>query len=269
MSSSSFDSNGNSSESEANLEVRRTRKKKTRFGEVSDESEYERKETRRDKKKTPLEFVKSNARDSDVEMEDAEDLVDTEPEAEKRPSFSTQPKGTKSRCSLMVAAVNIPVRETSFARQAVPPKPVEKASKDFAKFTKNSTGIGMKLMMKMGYSHGQGLGSDKKGIVNPVDVKLRPKQMGLGHKGFDERTDAVIAKDGPLNLKKETKKKTTKKAENKDELASKWDKIDGGYRRKKQVVRSYSELIAERESFGITSQKESIVIDMTGIVRNV
>lgn len=159
-------------------------------------------------------------------------------------------------------------RPISFATKATtsPLIPTEKASKDFAKFTKHSTGIGMKLMMKMGYLHGQGLGSDKKGIVNPVDVKLRPKQMGLGHKGFDERTDAVIAKDPKSNTKKEVKKP---KKVDKDEMAQKWDKIDGGYRRKKEKVKSVTELIFEQESFGISSKKESIIIDMTGIIRQV
>lgn len=41
----------------------------------------------------------------------------------------------------------------------------EKAAKDFASFTKHSGGMGMKLMMKMGYTHGQGLGVEKNGML--------------------------------------------------------------------------------------------------------
>jgi hypothetical protein len=48
------------------------------------------------------------------------------------------------------------------------------------------TGIKERRILK-----GEGLGTDKDGIVNPIDVKLRPKQMGLGHNHFDERTESV------------------------------------------------------------------------------
>ncbi|CUM47035.1 unnamed protein product [Debaryomyces fabryi] len=41
-------------------------------------------------------------------------------------------------------------------------------------------GIGAKLMMKMGYVEGTGLGSDNRGIVNPIETKLRPQGLGVG-----------------------------------------------------------------------------------------
>lgn len=41
-------------------------------------------------------------------------------------------------------------------------------------------GIGAKLMMKMGYVEGTGLGSDNRGIVNPIETKLRPQGLGIG-----------------------------------------------------------------------------------------
>ncbi|KAJ3196983.1 hypothetical protein HK101_006844, partial [Irineochytrium annulatum] len=68
-----------------------------------------------------------------------------------------------------------------------------KPDKDFAKFVSASKGasIGLNYLKKMGYVPGQGLGKDGSGISRPVDVKLRPKGKGLGHGGFDERTDAV------------------------------------------------------------------------------
>ena len=53
------------------------------------------------------------------------------------------------------------------------------ASSGSSSYTKKY-GIGAKLMMKMGYVEGTGLGSDKRGIVNPIETKLRPQGLGVG-----------------------------------------------------------------------------------------
>ncbi|TPX46248.1 hypothetical protein SeMB42_g02861 [Synchytrium endobioticum] len=83
---------------------------------------------------------------------------------------------------------------TSTARPRPLPPPQSQSKrpdKDFGKFEKHTKGIGLKLLQKMGYVPGQGLGRAGEGITAPIDVKLRPSRMGLSFKDFDERTDAV------------------------------------------------------------------------------
>lgn len=45
----------------------------------------------------------------------------------------------------------------------------------------HTKGIGSKLMAKMGYNFGEGLGKDSSGIINPVEAKLMPKGKSLDH----------------------------------------------------------------------------------------
>jgi len=51
---------------------------------------------------------------------------------------------------------------------------------DFAVFENHTTGIGSKLLKRMGYE-GKGLGINGQGIVNPIKVEELPCQAGLGY----------------------------------------------------------------------------------------
>lgn len=51
---------------------------------------------------------------------------------------------------------------------------------DFGAFEKSTKGFGMKMLLKMGYKPGAGLGKEGEGRVNPIEVKLRQGQAGLG-----------------------------------------------------------------------------------------
>jgi tuftelin-interacting protein 11 len=40
--------------------------------------------------------------------------------------------------------------------------------------------VGSRLMRKMGWREGMGLGRDKQGRTAPLQAMMRPKQLGLG-----------------------------------------------------------------------------------------
>ncbi|GMF62667.1 unnamed protein product [[Candida] boidinii] len=62
-------------------------------------------------------------------------------------------------------------------------------------------GIGAKLLQKMGYVEGKGLGSDGTGIVNPIETSLRPRGMGVG--GVKEKKNDFKNKKNNKNNKDE------------------------------------------------------------------
>ena len=60
-------------------------------------------------------------------------------------------------------------------------------------FEKHTRGIGSKLMLKMGYE-GQGLGKHAQGMVDPISVEERPKNLCLGYVKFNgEESKAMKA----------------------------------------------------------------------------
>ncbi|CCM06199.1 uncharacterized protein FIBRA_08442 [Fibroporia radiculosa] len=56
-------------------------------------------------------------------------------------------------------------------------------------FSKIGGSFGARMLAKMGWQAGTGLGTAGEGIVTPVESRLRPKGMGLAFKGFKEKTE--------------------------------------------------------------------------------
>ncbi|KAK2646649.1 hypothetical protein Ddye_021844 [Dipteronia dyeriana] len=60
---------------------------------------------------------------------------------------------------------------------------VKNASQNIGAFEKHTKGFGSKMMAKMGFVEGTGLGKDSQGIVNPLAAVRLLKSRGLGAKG--------------------------------------------------------------------------------------
>lgn len=69
------------------------------------------------------------------------------------------------------------------------PGAVKLSKEDEAAFQRMEGSFGARMLAKQGWATGTGLGAAGKGIVTPVESKLRPRNMGIGNQGFKERTE--------------------------------------------------------------------------------
>ncbi|KAL8236953.1 hypothetical protein R6Q59_018034 [Mikania micrantha] len=69
-------------------------------------------------------------------------------------------------------------------------------SSSYGEFEMHTTGFGSRMMAKMGYVDGGGLGKDGRGISEPIEVIQRPKSLGLGAK-IPDTSEAMNATPPP------------------------------------------------------------------------
>lgn len=160
------------------------------------------------------------------------------------------------------------------------PTPV-RVDPNLGKWEKHTKGIGMKLLAKMGYKGSGGLGAKRirteksdtpakarTGISRPIEVVVRPSNLGLGYGNFKEATKLRVNQQIEAEVRgvelprKEEQNKSIGSGQS-SALPSTYEllqqqswKKGRAHKRPKRKVVSYKELLE--------TQKQPVVIDMRG-----
>lgn len=128
-------------------------------------------------------------------------------------------------------------------------------------------GLGAKMLAQMGYVHGQGLGSDGRGIVNPIEQNLRPKGLGLGGVKEKSKQDVQEARRRGQAISSEDESSSSD-SDHVVEFAKRKSRSpqDGSTRNKKSRKRKVVyRTVEEIEASGLAvPQSLKNIVDMTG-----
>jgi tuftelin-interacting protein 11 len=124
------------------------------------------------------------------------------------------------------------------------------------------------MLAKMGWESGTGLGSEGRGIVVPIESKLRPKNMGIAFKGFGERTEqskAEARRRGEVVSDEEDEERKKKSAKAKE----KTKKGSDAWKKPKKVKtkiehKTYEQIVAEVGEDVAGPSGLGVIIDATG-----
>ena len=156
-----------------------------------------------------------------------------------------------------------------FTREPNPsPTPVPLPASERAHFSKIQGTFGARMLAKMGWQAGTGLGTTGEGIVIPIESKLRPQKMGIAFKGFKEKTEQskmeakrrgeAVSGDEDEDVKK-FKRKAKEQAEKRSDVWKRPKKV-----KVKIEHKTYEQIIAEAEE--VATPGIGQIIDATGAV---
>ena len=90
------------------------------------------------------------------------------------PALSLSPKASERKDGAEAE------REDRAAEASTSASASTSAGGGFGDFEMHTKGIGMKLLQKMGFVQGQGLGKQNQGNSEPILAQVRKKKLGLG-----------------------------------------------------------------------------------------
>jgi tuftelin-interacting protein 11 len=162
--------------------------------------------------------------------------------------------------------------QRAFVRNATPtvppPSKPSLSATESAHFRKLETSYGARMLAKMGWESGTGLGTEGRGIVVPIESKLRPKNMGIAFRGFGERTEqsrAEARRRGEVvsdDEDEERIKKVTKAKEKTEKKSDAWKKPKKV--KTKIEHKTYEQIVAEVGEDVAGPSGLGVIIDATG-----
>ncbi|THV05580.1 TFP11-domain-containing protein [Dendrothele bispora CBS 962.96] len=165
-------------------------------------------------------------------------------------------------------------RSTSFMRDNKPSirSATPLTREEQAHFSKISGSFGARMLEKMGWKAGTGLGVTGEGIVTPVETKMRPERSGIAFRGFRERTEQSkreARRRGELASDDEDDDPKIRKAKKQQKEAK--EKRSDVWKKPKKVKtkvqhKTYEEIIAEAGEEAPASVGIGQIIDATGAV---
>lgn len=132
-------------------------------------------------------------------------------------------------------------------------------------FEAHTKGIGAKLLSKMGWKEGEGLGKDGKGLSRPLEATLRPKRQGMG---FGNRREPSLAptEDRMRDTGDEdmlgSKTKEAKVDVQLEARAWRKRRADSKLQEKKQIFKTVDDVMASSD--GAAKSSIQTIIDMRG-----
>ncbi|VDC06053.1 unnamed protein product [Peniophora sp. CBMAI 1063] len=155
----------------------------------------------------------------------------------------------------------------SEAESSTPRGPAVLAAHERVHFSKLKGSFGSRMLEKMGWQAGMGLGSTGEGIVTPIESKLRPKGAGIAFQGFKEKTEqskAEARRKGIVDSddEKEEGKKKAGRGKGQPKRADAWQKPKKV--RTRVEHKTYEQIVADAGQDAAVPSGVGIIIDATG-----
>ncbi|KAK0202663.1 GC-rich sequence DNA-binding factor-like protein-domain-containing protein [Desarmillaria ectypa] len=163
-------------------------------------------------------------------------------------------------------------RSTSFLRKSgLTPEPPVLSHAEQAHFQSISGSFGARMLAKMGWQAGAGLGTTGEGIVTPVETKMRPGRAGIAFRGFKEKTEQSkmeARRRGEVVSDNEEDEKVKKARRREKEAKEKRSAVWKNPKKIKTKIehKTYEEILADAGENVSSASGFGQIIDATGAV---